>query len=247
MRFVLTVELQDNKLPIEYRSLILSYIKNTLSKCNDGKYFDKFFKDTIQKDYCFSVILPKSKFTQNYIELQSKEIKIAFTTDDRSNTGFILFNAFIAQKNKAYKLPNQNYMVLKSINKNKREEIVADKAIFRTTIGSAICVRDHNRENNSDNYYIYSDENFSEMLNKVLKNQLIAAGFTEDEAKEVIVKPIQCKKVVVKHYRRYIDTTVGMLQIKAEPYILQYLYDSGIGSRKSSGFGMLDLFTQDLI
>ncbi|MGL4774751.1 MAG: CRISPR-associated endoribonuclease Cas6, partial [Clostridium sp.] len=99
MRFVLELELQQNKLPIEYRKLVLSYLKNTLSKCNEGKYYDRFFKDTTQKDYCFSVVLPKSKFLKDEILLEDREIKIIFTTDDRSNTGFILFNAFISQKN----------------------------------------------------------------------------------------------------------------------------------------------------
>lgn len=50
--------------PIEYRKVILSYIKNAISKCNNGKYYEHFFKDTKQKDYCFSVILPNPTFTK---------------------------------------------------------------------------------------------------------------------------------------------------------------------------------------
>ena len=52
---------------------------------------------------------------------------------------------------------------------------------------------------------------------------------------------------MVKHYGKYIDVTTGMFEIQANKRILQYLYNSGIGSRSSAGFGMVDLVTQDLI
>ena len=247
MRFALDLELHNSTLPIEYRKLVLSYIKNTLVKCNDGKYFDRFFKDTNEKGYCFSVILPKSKFLKDQILLENKEIKIIFTTDDRSNAGFILFNAFISQKNKPYKLPNSNTMTLKSISQRKREEIVSNKAIFKTTIGSGLCVRDHNKESNKDKYFIFNEKEFREKFRNVLDRQLLGAGFTIDEIKTLTINPIQCKKVVVKHYRRFIDTSVGIFELQGNSNILQYIYDSGIGSRKSSGFGMIDLVTQDLL
>lgn len=246
MRFCLTLELKDKILPIEYRKLILSYIKNAISKCNDGKYYEEFFKDTKQKDYCFSVILPKSKFIKDKIILYGNEIKILFSTDN-NKMGYILYNSFIAQKNKQYPLPNNNFMILKSIRNHKREEIYNNKVIFKTTLGSGLCVRSHNAETNEDIYYVYNDEEFREKLKVVLTNQLMNAGFTKEKAEEIKVNPIQCRKVVAKHYRRYIDITKGIFEMQGDNDILQYFYDSGIGSRKSMGFGMIDLVTQDLV
>ena len=81
----------------------------------------------------------------------------------------------------------------------------------------------------------------------VVKNQLIKAGFTQREVDAVVINPIQMKKVVVKFYRRYIDANIGTLEIKANNDILQYFYNSGLGSRKNASFGMLDLVTQDLL
>lgn len=246
MRFCLNLELIEPCFPVEYRSLIISYIKNAITKCNGGKYYDKYFKDTIEKDYCFSVVLPKSKFNKNIIELENNEIKINFSTGDKNKTGLILFNAFIAQKNKPYPLPNNNLMVLKSINNKKQEKITSSRAIFKTSLGSGLCVREHKKEGNKDDYYIYSDNKFREKLKVVLVNQALKAGFTESEANKVKVNPIQCKKVVAKHYKRYIDITTGMFEIQGNNEILQHFYNVGMGSRKSSGFGMLDLVTQDL-
>lgn len=247
MRFTLKFEIKKNIFPIEYRKLILSYIKNAISECNGGKYYDIFFKDTIQKDYCFSVMLPKAKFNKEHIELESNEIKVLFSTENKNKVGFILFSAFIAQKNKEYPLENSNSMILKNIKNEKECEILNSKAIFKTTIGSGICVRDHDRESNKDIYYVYSDKEFKEKLQTILRNEVIRAGFREEEANKIKINPIQCKKVVIKHYRRYIDATTGMFEIQADNIILQHFYNIGIGSRKSAGFGMIDLVTQDLL
>ncbi|MCS4470313.1 CRISPR-associated endoribonuclease Cas6 [Clostridium botulinum] len=247
MRFCLTLYIREKVFPIEYRKVILSYIKNAISKCNNGKYYEHFFKDTKQKDYCFSVILPNPTFTKNEIILSGNEIKVLFSTNNNSKIGFILFSAFIAQKNKSYPLPNNNFMILKNINNKKQEEILNSKAIFKTTLGSGLCVREHDKEGNRDTYYVYNDEKFREKLKVVLVNQILNAGFTEEEANAIKINPIKCKKVVVKHYRRYIDTTTGIFEIQANNKILQHFYDVGIGSRKSMGFGMIDLVTQDLL
>ncbi|KLE16526.1 CRISPR-associated endoribonuclease Cas6 [Clostridium sp. C8] len=247
MRFCLTLQLKERFLTVEYRRIILSFIKNALTKYDNGKYYEDFFKDTKQKDYCFSVILPKPIFTNDKVIIDKNEIKIIFSMKSNLEMTFILFNAFIEQINKQYPLPNNNLMVLKNINKEKQQEIINSKVIFRTAVGSGICVRNHDKEKNTDTYYVYNDKEFREKIKVVLSNQLLNSGFTEEEVNEVNINPIQCKKVVVKHYKRYIDTSVGLFEIKANNKILQHLYEVGVGSRKSMGFGLMDLVTQDLL
>ncbi|MEG2869298.1 MAG: CRISPR-associated endoribonuclease Cas6 [Terrisporobacter sp.] len=247
MRFCLSLNLEKNEFPLDYRRVILSYIKNAISNCNNGKYYDSYFKDTIQKDYCFSVVLPKPKYTKDKILIENKEIKILFSTDDKKKTGFILFSAFISQKNRSFLIPNNNSMTLKNISNQKDQEITNSKVIFKTSKGSGLCVRDHNKETNMDTHYIFNDEKFQEKFKVVLKNQAIQAGFSDHEVESIKFNPIQCKKVVAKHYRSYIDTTVGMFEMQGNSKLLQYFYNAGIGSRKSAGFGMIDLVTQDLL
>lgn len=246
MRFDLILTLKEKRFPIEYRRVILSYIKKALTECNNGKYFEEFFKDTRQKNYCFTVIFPKSKFLKNEIIIDSNEIKISFSISENNKVGLKLFSAFIGQKNKPFPLEKNNCMILKSIKNSKRYEIVNNRVIFKTSHGSAICVREHNRERNTDKYYVYNDEEFREKLNYVISNGLIEAGFSTKYIDEIRVNPIQFRKVVVKHYDRYIDVSVGTFELCGNKAVLQYLYDSGIGSRKSCGFGMVDLVTQDL-
>lgn len=242
MRFYLTFELEKNSLPKDYRRIILSYIKKSLSEILDGRYYSQYFKDTIQKDFCFSVQLPKSKFTKDEIELQENSIKVLFTSDDRQKTGLLLQQAFMKQKNKKFLISNQNSITLKQIHQQKEQKIINSKAIFKTY---GLCVREHNRETNKDNHYVYNDEKFNEQLKVVIKNQISQVGFSKDIVGSIKFTPINCKKVLSKHYNTYVDTTVGTFLLEGNPLLLQYLYNVGMGSRNTM-FGYLDLVTQDL-
>ena len=50
------------------------------------------------------------------------------------------------------------------------------------------------------------------------------------------------------NYVSEIDTVsnVCTFEIECSKRVLKYLYESGIGSRKSAGFGMIELVTQDI-
>lgn len=242
MRFYLTFELEKNSIPKDYRRVILSYIKKSLSEILDGRYYSQYFKDNIQKDFCFSLKLPKAKFAKDEIILEDNSIKVLFTSDDRQKTGLLLQQAFMKQKNKKFLIPNQNSITLKQIHQQREQKITSSKVIFKTY---GLCVRDHNKETNKDNHYVYSDEKFNEQLKVVLKNQISPAGFSKDIVDSIKFSPINCKKVLVKHYDTYVDTTVGSFLLEGNPLLLQYLYDVGMGSRNTM-FGYLDLVTQDL-
>lgn len=242
MRFYLTFELEKSSLPKDYRRIILSYIKKSLTEILDGRYYSQYFKDNIQKDFCFSLKLPKAKFTKDEIILEDNSIKVLFTSDDRQKTGLLLQQAFMKQKNKKFLIPNQNSITLKQIHQQREQKITSSKVIFKTY---GLCIRDHNKETNKDNHYVYSDEKFNEQLKVVLKNQISQTGFSKDIVDSIKFSPINCKKVLVKHYDTYVDTTVGSFLLEGNPLLLQYLYDVGMGSRNTM-FGYLDLLTQDL-
>ena len=242
MRFYLTFELEKSSLPKDYRRIILSYIKKSLTEILDGRYYSQYFKDNIQKDFCFSLKLPKAKFTKDEIILEDNSIKVLFTSDDRQKTGLLLQQAFMKQKNKKFLITNQNSITLKQIHQQREQKITSSKVIFKTY---GLCIRDHNKETNKDNHYVYSDEKFNEQLKVVLKNQISQTGFSKDIVDSIKFSPISCKKDLVKHYDTYVETTVGSFLLEGNPLLLQYLYDVGMGSRNTM-FGYLDLLTQDL-
>lgn len=242
MRFYLIMELEKNTFPTDYRKVILSYIKKSLSEISDGKYYDTYFKDTIQKDFSFSVQFKNPKFNKDYITLEDNKIKILFTTSEKQKTDLILQQAFIKQKYKSFSIPNKNSMTLKQIIQSREIKITNSKAIFKTY---GLCVRDHNKQTNKDIHYIYNDEKFNEHLKIVLTNQVKEYGFSKEMIENIKFIPLNCKKVLVKHYNTYIDTTVGTFFLEGHPALLQYFYNVGLGSRHSM-FGYIDLVTQDL-
>lgn len=243
MKFSLTFEVEKEYFEVEYRNIIMSYIKKAVESTDN---FDKFYSDTAKKDYCFTVVFKNSKFYKNKIFLDRKEIKVIFSVDDRSMNKFILLSSFVKQMNKRFELKDNNSMTLRKIDMLSTEDIVSNKAIFRTSVGSSLCVREQNREINRSKYYTVDDIEFKEKLLYVVRRQLAKAEFSQEEIDMLDINVIKSKKVVVKFYNQLIDSNVCTFEIECSKRVLKYLYESGIGSRNSSGFGMIELVTQDI-
>lgn len=246
MKLELNFILKNLELPLDYRKIMISFIKKSLTEANGGEYFDRFYKDTIAKSFSFSIVLSRPDFQKEKIILAKPQLKVSFSAVDLDKVALIMYSAFIAQKNKSFPLPYRNEMKLVSIHEKKTEKIVTNKVIFRTSLGSGLCIRDHVREQNVDNYYVYNDDLFLEKLKIVLINQAFRSGFAKNKAENLKCKPLNCKIVPVKHYNRFIPISTGLFQFEAEADLLQYFYDAGMGSRHSAGFGLLELIAQDL-
>ena len=79
MKFQLTFSLDKPEIPTkDYRRIFASIIKNALSRYMDGQLFEKFYKDTKQKDFTWSVIFNKPEFSGEGIKLGKNEIKMIF-------------------------------------------------------------------------------------------------------------------------------------------------------------------------
>jgi CRISPR-associated endoribonuclease Cas6 len=246
MRLELTFESSTNIISADYRRIFVSFLKNAIGSAKQAQYYERYFS-TLAKDYSFTVIFENPKFQGDEIHLGGRNIKMIFSAADSNNTGFIFGHAFIAQENKEFPLPRGHSMILKSMKKVKEEQIVNSKVIFKTIVGTGLVIREHFRDTNKDKYYVWGEKQAEVQFQRVLIEQLSRAGFALAQAENIQVKPIQSKKVVVKHYERYIDVNVGMFEMQADTSVLQYLYQAGAGSRHSIGFGMLELVTQDLL
>ena len=55
------------------------------------------------------------------------------------------------------------------------------------------------------------------------------------------IKSDNYKKVIVKFYEKKIESTLGSFNIKGDIDLLRYLYQAGVGSKRSSGFGMFEI------
>ncbi len=241
MRLYLNFELEKPELPSDNKAIFLAFLKKALTQCNNGQFYDRYFSGTSQKDYAFSVIMPKPVFKKDKILLGDTRIRLIFSADDKKKTGLIFFQAFILMKHKRFPLPDGNAMILKKIDIIGEKLITSSKVTFRTTVGGGLVVRDHDKERNRDRYFTIEDEGFYEKLYSNLAVQAKAAGFGDEAAEHITFTPIQCKKVVVKQYHTYVDVTVGIFSLEADPELLQYFYQAGMGGKSSMGYGLLDL------
>lgn len=244
MRFKLDFITDQSELNIDYRRLVLSYIKHSLADSVNGNMLDRYYSDTNTKDFTWTLIVSKPKFTKEKLQFANNRFSIIFSADDKKQTGMYLMLAFLNQKNKRYPAEDGNYICLKNIVQLNQKEINDTTVRFTTMPGSSIVVREHNRETNRDRYYTCEDEGYADKLELALKTQAEMAGFAEAAVAGVKVHSVTGRKVVVKHYGIFLDATIADFMVSGEIEILQHFYLNGVCSRRSAGFGMLDIIEE---
>lgn len=241
MKFMSEFELADEVIPMDWRRCILSFLKLCLSEANGGKYLEDYYGPAKEKPFCFSVAFEKPVFLKDTIEVKGKKLRLMLSTAD-SKTGFILFSAVAAQKGKAFPLPQGNKMQMTKISQLQEQEVKSNRILVKTL--EPLCVRKHNKETNRDHYYSTKQEDFENECRKVLKTQLMTAGFSE-EISEVAIIPVNTKSIVVKYYGINIESSLGDFVLEGDKSVLNYLLKSGLGSRRSSGFGVVKVLAEE--
>ena len=241
MRFALIFRLQKKEFPSDNRRIFMSYIKNSFEDY-DKSIFEKYYKnrDNIEKPFTFSIYFGRAVFSREKIILNSNKIQLTFSSID-IEVGLHFYNSVLNKKGILFKLENSNSMVLERINLMKEPPIAFDKIIFKTL--SPIIIREHNKEKNKDWYYSFEDIESANIIKQSLKYQAMNyfGKFVEEDINEVIIKPIAMKKLVILHYGVLVTGNVGTFEMHGKAYLLEYFYKAGISSRKSEGFGQVDI------
>lgn len=236
MRFKLFFDLENEKFPINYRRNILSFIKLSLSNY-DNEYFKKLYneKDNIIKPYTFSVYFNNAIFTQESIIIKDKKFELTISIED-CEIAIILYNSFNHQKHKKFSI-NNNSWILENISMLIEKTITTNKIDIKFM--SPLIVRE--RKERKDYYYSYSHEKFIEILKINIKEQLKITNLPVDIIETFNIKPINPKKIIVKFYEKKMESTIGIFNISGDKRLLDYIYKAGMGSRRSSGFGMFQI------
>ena len=236
MRLKLNFNLENEFLPIQYRKSIISFIKLSLLEY-DEQYYKKYYnnKDTIIKPYTFAIFLRNPKFEEDKIIVENRHIELNISIADYE-TSIILYNAFNHQKNKKFSL-DKNSWTLKTINMSLDKKIDTEDITIKFM--SPLVVRSH--IDKKDYYYSYNDEEFKDILRINIKQQLKITDIPTESVDQFDIVPIRPKKVIVKFYEKKIETSTGIYRILGDKQLLKYLYDAGMGSKRSSGFGMFQI------
>lgn len=223
MRIRLNFVLHKKELHIEYRKSIISFIKKSLSDVND-KYYEQFYSNKKQKPYTWSSYFDIESISDKFY-LKNNNLYINFSVDD-TKLGYLFINMFLNQRKKSFKLSDDNFMTLISVNE-KNENIIRQNNIICKTLSPLVVIKQDEKYNYKTNYFLnYEDTDFSEV-------------FKEKTNCEIV--PIQCKKQIVQHYNIKFPVTTGIFLIKGDIKDLQKLYNGGICDKHSQGFGMIEI------
>ena len=240
MRFKVDLSLKNESIQKDKNRLFISLIKYNYETYNKD-YYKKIYEEKFNKikTFTFSVYMPNCKFTRNEIIIPDKKIILNFSTNDMED-GIMFYNSFLTNKYNIYPIKN-NSLTINNIHLQKEKTIMDTKAIY--TSMSPISIREHFGDNKKTWYHSLNDPKGREIFIRNLKYQLLNEFGKERtlDIEEVGFEVLSNKEVKVKNYNIQVLGNICKLKISAKPYILDYLYKSGIGSQRSSGFGMVDL------
>lgn len=235
MRFELDCELENTIIPSNYTSKILSYLKKSLEDYNP-EIKKIFYDEPREKDMSFSCFLFIEKIENNKIFLKNKKFKITISVENVMEA-LHFYNAFFYSRNKKFLLGNENSFRVQRIRKIKEKEINEETAVFRTL--SPVVIRER-FEGNKNWYHLLNEEKGLEVLKKNLVFTL-SKKFPKELVEELEIIPINIRKTVVHFYDLKFPASKGIFMVKGNKKILEHLYKAGFASRKSCGFGLLDI------
>jgi len=240
MRFCVELLLNKPSISKEKNKMIMHIMKLLFENTNEDMYKELYEgEENKEKNFSFSSYLGRGvKFNKDDIYIPDQKIILNFSTYD-TREGILFYNSFV--KNLGLEIPvEKNLVTINSIKEAPKGQI-GENTIFTT--GSPIVVRNHKGDNKKTWYYSLEDKEgyrvFMENLGFQLRSNL--KGVKEEDIEEIRIRVLENKLVKVKHYGIVIPSNLGRLEISAKAYIVDYLYKAGIGSRRSQGFGYLNI------
>ncbi|QNO13735.1 CRISPR-associated endoribonuclease Cas6 [Alkalicella caledoniensis] len=182
----------------------------------------------------------KCKFLREEIYIPHKKITLNFSTHSNED-GVMFYNSILSNRSKKISIKDV-VMTINSINLVKEKTIYNDVITFKTL--SPIVVREHSGENKSTWYHSLKDEKGQIIFKANLQHQLqdVFGSQVLYDCKDIkLFFSSSNREVKVKNYGIEVLGNIGRIQIEAKPYILEYLYKAGIGSKRGMGFGMVDI------
>jgi CRISPR-associated endoribonuclease Cas6 len=239
----LSCEYKTDKLPVANKMMFVSLIKEALKRVNI-EYFEKLYRfegnsNKQIKSFSFAVLLKGFEMEGQIFNIRDRII-LNITTPDYE-FGINVYNGLLNIQTFQYK----DYTLKKlRINLVKEKFISEQQIVFKTM--SPVCMR------NKDNEFISSkDPLYVEVLNYIVdKNLAVHRGyglkqplqFEELFMKKVVVKEeITGFKESTNKNTFYVNAYAGTFKLTGDVEDLNFIYQSGIGFRRSQGFGMVDI------
>ncbi len=235
MKIILSAKLKKKELITDNRPALVSFFKNAFSMYNED-LFDKFYstKSGKQKSFCFSIKFNGPKFSDNIILLSDESIELTIHTYDIED-GIDIYNALCLQKRKEYPLPDENSLTITDVIIRNHKTITSEEITIK--MYSPLLVRKHDER--KDYYLTAEHAEFVKYFRMSVEDFLNKENINLD--KEIEIVPVQPKKTVPVSFGHKVTGNLGVFKLKGSPALLNLLYQSGIGSRRSQGFGLFEI------
>lgn len=120
------------------------------------------------------------------------------------------------------------------------DHYIVTKSEVKIITSSPIVAKSSDEQNRSF-YFSPAEEEFQQLINHNFRNKYYAYSNHETDAEIKIVSLNKSQKVVTKYKEIWINAYRGKFLLTGEAWALDFLYQTGIGSHSSQGFGMFDV------
>ncbi|MDD4290627.1 MAG: CRISPR-associated endoribonuclease Cas6 [Clostridia bacterium] len=235
MKLRLEFELLTERLDNDYRFGILSFFKSILSE-KYPDYFTSLYARTEMKGFTFSVYLPRASIQAEYTTVPSLLMSV---TVSGINQEFImrLYNSAVNARGKTYPMKLGQRIKLNKCT------IMSSKVLMQNTLAikflSPLLVRVHTADN-KDRFLSFKDEEFTQSINTSLTRLRRDIGY-DPMHKEIALRPLQKASVtVIRSDGLKFQSNIGEYILTGDIIDLNLLYQAGMGSKCSVGFGMFE-------
>ncbi|EOD01819.1 CRISPR-associated endoribonuclease Cas6 [Caldisalinibacter kiritimatiensis] len=232
-----------DKLPIAYRMMFVSFIKEALKKSSE-EYFNNLYNyknksNKKTKNFCFAVYLNDFRRENDILNINGN-VELNISSPDEE---FIvnLYNGMLKIKEVEYK---KIKILKKKILLVKEKAINEDKVAFKTL--SPIYIKNKNNDSVSP-----QDDSYEEYLNYIV-NLALKNYRGYGLSRRIKFSPLKMNKVVVKEKIKafteqtgkeymYINAYKGTFILEGHKKDLEDIYRLGVGFRRNQGFGMVEV------
>lgn len=237
MRIKADYELNTNWLIKDYRKIFVSLIKNIFSTFDplliNQLYGTQQSKKKVNKPFTFAVYFPDfKKIDADKVICGNKANLIFSSNDELLLTAF--YNGLKSRSKRVIGINDPIEFNLKYISLLPNHSLKGNKILFKTL--SPILI---NKEN-TDLYIDPTNTEFDLYFKRSIINQAVIFN-VPCKGDEIAYEIKSMKKLPLSHYHQTMTSWLGEFILEAPVGVLQLVYDTGIGVRRSQGFGMLEV------
>lgn len=234
MRLELQLALSQPSWTLEYRRMVAQWIQAAYQQaCTDA------WPQTMSRDFTFSVYLPEASFSAQRITVPGQRVSVLFSCYD-ADWGERFRQMFDRQLHEDEPFAwREDGMHLQQVRVFAQPPYIGER--IRIRLRSPLLVRDQHG-GAGERYLSAQDTNFVPVLTRIVHAQGQQAGLPMDAITSWRIEGLDgLKRLRVLHQGKKIHASLGTCVLLGDVRLLRYLYGAGMGSRRSTGFGLFDL------